>query len=299
MPEFTAIREEHSFVDLQGVTITYYSWSPGRPTGVVVIAHGLGDHALRFEHVAQRFVKAGWRAVAIEQRGHGATGLAQHGGDVSKLGTLGPGGIRAVERDLEHLVELERGERPTLPLAVVGHSWGSITVQSVLNRRPELFDAVVLSGTALRVPGAMTAGPLNARHKHLGDTGHEWLSRDPEVAARFRDDPLTFSADVIKQFGLGEGLKLFGVPARSLRRDVPLLIEIGSDDSLGGPKSVARLGSMYEKRSGLTDVTVRVYPGARHEIFNEINKSKVLDDTVEWLAARFDPANDAERATVG
>lgn len=289
MPQFTAIREESTFVDLQGVTIHRYRWRPGRPKGVVLIAHGLGEHALRYEHVAQRLVQAGYAVWAIDQRGHGATGVTQHGGELERLGRLGPGGMRAVVGDLVHVLKQIRAEHPGLPVAVLGHSWGSLSTQILLNGYSELVDAAILSGTAYRMPGSMNPGDLNARHAHLGDTGYEWISRDPAVVAAFAEDPLTFPAKVLPLFGVADGLRLYGVPKR-IDPPIPMLIAGGSDDSMAGPKSLRRLGDAYRSRGGLTDVTVTVYPGARHEILNEINRAKVLDDIVAWLDARLLPA---------
>lgn len=289
MPRFTAIRTESTFVDLQGVTIHCYQWRPGRPKAVVLIVHGLGEHALRYEHVAQRLVAAGYAVWAIDQRGHGATGIAQHGGDLSRLGHLGPGGVRAVVGDLATTLRRIRGEHPELPVAILGHSWGSVSTQMLLNSRADLVDAAVLSGSAYRMPGWVKGGDYNARHAHLGETGYEWLSRDQSVIDAFVADPLTFPANPLALFGAIDGMRLYGMPARRIQPDIPVLIAGGSDDSVGGTKSMQRLGGAYRKRSGLSDVTVTVYPGARHEILNEINKAKVLDDIVEWLDARLAP----------
>jgi alpha-beta hydrolase superfamily lysophospholipase len=285
VPQFTAIREESTFVDLQGVTVHLYRWKPGKPKAVVLIAHGLGEHALRYEHVAQRLVQAGYAVWAIDQRGHGATGVEQHGGDLSRLGRLGPGGMRAVVGDLVNALKRIRADHPGLPVGIIGHSWGSVTTQMLLNERSDLVDAAVLSGTAYRMPGFVAGGNYNARHAHLGDTGYEWLSRDPAVVEAFVEDPLTFPAQVLPLFGLPEGLRLYGVPKR-MERPIPLLIAGGSDDTMGGPKSLRRLADAY-RRKGHTDVTVTVYPGARHEIYNEINRAKVLDDLVAWLDERL------------
>lgn len=226
MPQFTAIREESTFVDLQGVTIHRYRWRPGRPKAVVLIAHGLGEHALRYEHVAQRLVQAGYAVWAIDQRGHGATGVTQHGGDLERLGRLGPGGMRAVVGDLVHVLKQIRAEHPGLPVAVLGHSWGSLSTQILLNGYSDLVDAAILSGTAYRMPGSMNPGDLNARHAHLGDTGYEWISRDPAVVAAFAEDPLTFPAKVLPLFGVADGLRLYGVPKR-IDPPIPMLIAGG------------------------------------------------------------------------
>jgi alpha-beta hydrolase superfamily lysophospholipase len=66
-----------------------------------------------------------------------------------------------------------------------------------------------------------------------------------------------------------------------------MLIQIGGEDSLGGEKSVGRLANAYRRRSGLTDVQVIVYPDARHEVFNETNKTEVQRDLIAWLDARI------------
>lgn len=290
MPKFTALRTESTFVDLQGVTVHYYRWQPGKPKAAILLVHGLGEHALRYEHVAQRLVAAGYAVWAIDQRGHGATGVEQHGGDLSKLGKLGPGGMRAAVGDLVSALKRIRGEHPGLPLAMLGHSWGSVLTQMLLNAHDGLVDAAVLSGTAYRVPGWIKPGDYNARHTHLGETGYEWLSRDQAVIDAFVEDPLTFPAEPLRVFGVIEGVRQYGVPSRRIRSDLPVLIAGGSDDSLGGTKSLQRLGEAYRRRAGLGDVTVVVYPGARHEILNEINRAKVLDDIVEWLDARLFPA---------
>lgn len=287
--QITAIRDESTFVDLQGVTIHQYRWQPGRPKAAILIAHGVGEHALRWEHLAQRLVQAGYSVWAIDQRGHGATGIEQHGGDLSKLGRLGPGGMRAVVGDLAMTLKRMRGAHPGLPIGLLAHSWGSLSAQILLQRHSDLVDAVVLSGTAYRVPGSMNSGDLNARHAHLGDTGYEWLSRDPAVVEAFVADPLTFPARVLQLFGPVEAARLLGVPNR-MSHEIPLLIAGGSDDTLGGPRSMRRLAEAYRRRGGLSDVTVTVYPGARHEIVNEINRGKVLDDLVAWFDARLAPA---------
>jgi alpha-beta hydrolase superfamily lysophospholipase len=283
VPKFTVVRTDHSYVDAQGVTIHYYVWKAAKPKGVVQLAHGLGDHALRYEHVAQALVQAGYSVYADDHRGHGETGIVQHGGDKSRLGRLGPGGLRATIAALQQFTTIIRAENPGLPLALLGHSWGSLMAQTIINTDAEDYEAVVLTGTAYRTLGDMNGGDLNKGYS----TPNEWLSRDPSVAKAFADDPKTFYADTIKLFGLGDALRLLGKPAKKLGSDIPSLIRIGSADSLGGEKSVAKLASDYVTRSGLSDVEAIVYPGARHEIFNETNRDEVIADLVAWLDARL------------
>ena len=287
MPTFSAARADHEFRDAWGVTIHWYVWRAAKPRGVVQLVHGVGEHALRYEHVAQALVGAGYTVYADDHRGHGATGLEQWGGDASRLGRLGPGGLRAAVDAVEAFADLVRAEEPGLPFGVVAHSWGSLVAQQLLDERPDLWDAVVLTGTAYRMPGSMAAGDLNRRHAQPDGTGFEWISRDPAVQEAMAADPLVVDARVLQLFGLADTLRLLGRPRRHYRHDVPLSIVVGSDDALGGERSAVKLAKAYVQRSGLTDVEVRVYDGARHEVLNETNRDEVIGDVVRWLDLRL------------
>ena len=285
MPKFTATRDDDTFVDAEGVTIHYYAWQVGKPKGVVQIIHGVGEYATRYEHVAQALVAAGYSVYASDLRGHGRTGVQQWDGDLTKLGRLGPGGVRATVAGIRQLTGLVRDENRDVPVVLLGHSLGSIFGQMMLNDDATPYDAAVLSSSPYRTLRHMNGGDLSKRHRTPGGPGTEWLSRDPEVWTRFADDPLTFDAKVMKLFGLRDTLRLLGRP-RKLARDLPLLIISGTDDTLSGPRSVELLAAAYRERGGLSDVTVQSYDGGRHEMFNEPNRDEVLADLVAWLDAK-------------
>lgn len=279
-----------TFTDPHGVRIHYYSWPVQNPRAVVQLAHGVGEHALRYLELVGELNRAGYSVYADDHRGHGRTGFEQHGGDLDRMGRLGPGGVRAAIAAVHQFTGIvaaeARASNPGLPLVLLGHSWGSVISQIIVNGHASDYDAVVLTSTAYRMFGSMEGGNLNRRHKHLGDTGAEWLSRDPSVHSAFLADPFTTSAPALKLFGLVDSLRLVGRPARDLP-DLPLLIQVGDDDSLGGEVSALKLVDAYRLRSGLSDVTLIVYRGARHEIFNEINRAEVVADTVAWLDERM------------
>ena len=280
-----------SYVAADGLRILYdvYASRPpeSRARAAVQIAHGVGEHAGRYRALAEHLAADGYVVYSDDHRGHGRTGLEQWGGDTTKLGRLGPGGLRRTVEDLRAFTRLIRDENPGLPLVFLGHSWGSLMGQMILNRHSDDYDAAVLSGTAYRVFGSMNGGDLNKRHAHLGTTGAEWLSRDPAVAQAFIDDPLTTLTPLQKLFGMADAARLLGRPARRLKRDVPLLIQVGSDDPLGGEASARKLERSYRERSGLSDVTTIVYDGARHEVYNETNRAEVFADLTAWLDARI------------
>ena len=275
------------FIDAHGIAIVYDVYPAEAPRGVVQLAHGVGEHAGRYAELIAALVADGYSVYADDHRGHGRTGMKQHGGDVSKLGRLGPGGMNATVAALWQFTQLIRDENPNLPLVLIGHSWGSFLSQMLLNDHPEAYDAVVLSGTALRWPGSMNGGDLNAPWKSKDASGLEWLSREPAVAQEFKDDPLTTETPLLKLFGVVEAAKLFGRPRKHLGRDVPVLIMVGRDDTVGGALSAHKLAQAYRERSGLSDVTTLIYPDARHEIFNELDQAATRADLLAWLDARI------------
>ncbi|PZE95144.1 alpha/beta hydrolase [Curtobacterium sp. MCBD17_008] len=288
MPTFSAARGDSSFTDAHGVEIVYSTWRAGRAKGIVQIAHGVGEHALRYEPLAQDLVRAGWTVHATDHRGHGRTGLGQWDGDHGKLGRLGPGGLRAAIAAVEQMTTVAMDGDPGLPVVLLGHSWGSLMAQRIANTSSERYAGVVLSATALRLPGFMNGGDLNRRHAASGPTKHEWLTRDRAVIDAVGVDPLAVEADVLGLFGLPDTLRLLGVPRRAIPHDLPMLLQVGSEDSLGGPRSVELLARAYRRRGQLSDVTVRVYEGARHEVYNETNRDEVVADLVAWLDRAVD-----------
>ncbi len=279
-------RDDRTYQDAGGVTIHYYVWSAQKPRAVVQILHGLGEHAARYEWLAGKLTAAGYTVYADDHRGHGQTGLGQGGGDHSRLGKLGFGGMPATVEAIHQLTELIRNENPGLPVVLLGHSWGSFLAQMLVNEYSPDYAAVILSGSALRTFAHMNSGDLNAKYKHLGSAGYEWLSRDKEVVAAAAADPLMFIAKALPLFGLTDSLRLLGKPVKNIEHDLPILIQVGSNDVVGGVKSNELLADAYLNRSKLSDVKLIVYTGAQHEIFNETNKDEVVADTLAWLAER-------------
>ncbi|MFK4789696.1 alpha/beta fold hydrolase [Microbacterium sp. ZW T5_56] len=278
MPEYT---------DAHGIAIVYDRYDAiGEARGVVQLAHGVGEHAGRYALLIAALQGEGWIVYADDHRGHGRTGMRQWGGDVSKLGRLGPGGLRATIAALAQFTELIRAENPTLPLVLLGHSWGSLMSQELIAQHAERYDAVILSGSAQRTFTGLNAQPLNRRWDGPDAHGLEWLCSLPEVWEEFRNDPLTTETPLPKLFGIPDTLRIRG-RAGVMAKDLPVLLMVGSEDPVGGPRSVHKLADDYRTRSKLTDVTVYVYPGDRHEIFNEVDQEKVRADLLAWLEARF------------
>jgi alpha-beta hydrolase superfamily lysophospholipase len=281
-----------TMTDSHGVEITFYEWPVANPKAIVQIAHGLGEHARRYDHVAEALNKAGFGVFADDHRGHGATGANMRAkGLIKQQGNLGPGGMPATFAAVRQLSHLIRGEHPSQKLVLLGHSWGSMIVQRLLNKFADEYDLAVLTGSTLLLPGILPSGGFNKKYeaedKKAGveSGGGQWLSRDRSVGVRFAEDPLNFPDTALQVFGVQNTLALLGTPARRFPHDLPVLLMAGSDDVIGGEKGNVMLLNAY-KRVGLTDLELIVYQGARHEVFNETNKDEVIADLVSWLEAR-------------
>ena len=138
-----------TFTDAHGIRIHYENVAGARAVAVVQLAHGIGEHIGRYGELIEALNAAGYSVWADDHRGHGRTGVEQHGGDLARLGQPGPGGMRAAIAGLERFREVIREtEGDEVPLVILGHSWGSFMTQHVVNRHPDRYDAVVLSGTS-------------------------------------------------------------------------------------------------------------------------------------------------------
>jgi alpha-beta hydrolase superfamily lysophospholipase len=284
----TQLPIQRSFKDAFGVDIVFYEWPVADPKALIQIAHGLGEHARRYDHMAAVLNRAGFSVYADDHRGHGQTGLGQVASkQTKKLGNLGPGGMDAAYKQVAEFSNLIKKENPGKPIVLIGHSWGSFIAQKIINKQSDIYDAVVLSGSALTMPGYLATGDFNKVWKKLpGSTGYEWLSRDVEVQKKFVSDPLTFLAAAMQVLGVKNSLKMLGKPSKTVRSELPILVQVGEADPIGGEYSNKALVEAYRKNSGIQDIELFVYHEARHEIYNEINKDEIIQDLIDWLNLR-------------
>jgi alpha-beta hydrolase superfamily lysophospholipase len=286
-----AVRQRiFTYRDADGIEIFVRSWIPDVPSAVIQIAHGIGEHSGRYVRFAENLAAAGFAVYADDHRGHGKTGLKQWQGDLSKLGYLGKGGLRATEAALVQLAGMIRDRHPSLRFGLFAHSWGSLMAQRILQDHPSVWDAVVLSGTAYRSLRHMESGQLNKLWQHEGASGFEWLSSDTSVGEHFLEDELNFYANIPKLFGIRDALRLFGKPRAGLNPRVPILITSGEDDPINKGKGLQKLASAY-RAAGVRDVSLKTYPHMRHELLNESIHVAVTQSIITWFTERLTDAD--------
>jgi alpha-beta hydrolase superfamily lysophospholipase len=278
----TTTRSERTFDGVGGVRIVYDVWTPdSAPRAVVVLSHGLGEHARRYDHVAQRFGESGLVTYALDHRGHGRSdGKRVLLKDMSEY-----------TGDFDTLVGIAAKEYPGLKCIVLGHSMGGGIVYAYGVERPDNYDLMVLSGPAVAAQAAVSP-VLAIIAKTLGaiapglpvqELDVSAISRDPAVVNAYNTDPLVHHGKV--PAGIARALLQVGdtMPRRAAALTAPLLVVHGSEDRLIPVDGSRRLVECV----GSPDVELKVYPGLYHEVFNEPERYQVLDDVVSWITARL------------
>ena len=162
------------FIDADGIAIVYdVHPAQATPRGVVQLCHGYGEHAGRYARPDRRPDGRGLTVYADDHRGHGRTGIAAaRRRSVSSSASSDRAGVPAAVDALWQFTGIIRDENPELPLVLLGHSWGSFMAQMLLNRHPDAYDLVVLSGTVYRQLGSGNLGDLNERWNAPDANGH-------------------------------------------------------------------------------------------------------------------------------
>ena len=278
-----------TFASADGEKIEFYTWSTdASPKAVVQLAHGMGEHAARYKRLASALVDGGYVVYANDHRGHGRTA-----GGAERHGDLGAGGFTGLIDDMWALTEIARAAHPDVPLVVVGHSLGSMALQRYLLDHSAGIDGAVLSGTTavdVVAAGMDTTQPadLTAFNAPFAParTEFDWLSRDDdEVDAYVNDPDCGFGVDADGLAGMLGIAAAVADPARlaGIRSDLPIYLFSGDADPLAGGGPLVELVADRYRQAGINDVTVRLYPGARHETLNETNRDEVTADLLAWL----------------
>jgi alpha-beta hydrolase superfamily lysophospholipase len=277
-----------SYTSADGTQIAAYRWDPAdQPRAAVQLTHGMGEHARRYEHVAGALNEAGFVVYAQDHRGHGASIGAGEPGD------LGPGSWPGLVGDIGLLSARIRAEHPGLPLILLGHSMGSFAVQQYLFEHSADADGVVLTGTAaidllegaLDLDQPIDLSAFNAPFQPAR-TDYDWLTRDEIIVDAYIGDPRCgFGIDTGSARAMFAGARRGADPTQvaAIRAGLPLYIAVGEADPVNaGLALLTPLTERYQA-AGLTDVTVRTYPAARHEILNETNRAEVIAELTSWL----------------
>jgi alpha-beta hydrolase superfamily lysophospholipase len=244
-------------------------WSADEPRVIVLLSHGYGEHAGRYEYVAQALVdELGAAVYAPDHRGHGktdgATGLVEDG--------------EAITQDLHDVADQARADHPGLPVVLIGHSMGGLIATRYAQRWGDELAALVISGPAI---GTYPAFEMLLGMDPIPDVPIDpaVLSRDPAVGEAYAADELVyhgpFQRQTLEQL-LAAGTRVQEGPSFGA---LPTLWVHGSEDMLV-PLEQTRPAIEHVRGSNFQE---KIYDGARHEVFNETNKDEVIGDVVAFV----------------
>jgi len=286
-----------------------HRWVPDQPTAMVMLAHGMAEHAGRYERLALALNRAGYGLYAHDQRGHGLTAAPADRG----LFALQDGWGKVVG-DLSEVRHVILQQYPGIPVVILGHSMGSYIAQAWLLDHSQEVCGAVFSGSNFEPPSVYRSARLIVRAESwrqgpkgrsaLVDwlsfgsfnkafkpnrTAFDWLSRDPQEVDRYIADPLCgFRCTNQLWLDLLQGLQTISDPRQLKKLDPQLAVLIigGECDPLSDGKRLYDLGNAMGQ-AGLKDVQTHVYPNARHEVLNELNRDEVARDLMTWLDRLF------------
>lgn len=268
---------EFSWQNKDGLNIHAQDWKPdGSIRGAVALVHGLGEHAGRYQHVAQALNQAGYAMTGFDLPGHGRSG-----------GTRGHASYDGIVTDIDRLLAEVQKRYPGVPVFLYGHSLGgALVLYYTLKCQPKLAGAIVTS------PGLATGTPLPASKLLMAkvmarlapaftlDNGLDVsnLSHDPEIAKMYKADPLVHPR-ISARLGLDLLTRGAWIQAHAAELSIPLLLEQGSDDYLVSPPATAA----FAQAAPTDKVTFKVWQGLFHETHNEVEKKQVLQFMIDWL----------------
>lgn len=293
--------EDHKFTNRSGDPVHYLKWTAPVPKCALVISHGMAEHPERYDDLAGYLTGHGVSVYAIYQMGHG-----KH---AKKPGHMAKGDFDKCVSNLSELVRIA-GEETGKDVFLLGHSMGSFIAQLYIERYGGI-KGLILSGSSNATSMMKAAYPIasavcllsrdtsspsafmnrlsfSAYNKAFSNpkTEFDWLSRDEDQVRKYVEDPLcgfVCSQSFFRE--MAGGFRKMADPAElaKIDRNLPILIHGGSEDPVSEQgKGLYALRDQY-KKLGVKEVELIVYPGARHEIYNELNRAEVYEKTLGFL----------------
>jgi alpha-beta hydrolase superfamily lysophospholipase len=293
-----------------GTVIHVYEWLPDdseKIIGLILLAHGMAEHAGRFEDFAKFLTLNNFAVYANDHRGHGKTA-----GSLDNVGFLAPkNGWDKVVSDFRQLSLYIKEKNKDKPLYVFGHSGGSFIVRKFILESTTRLQGVIISGTSgdpglvgvlgvimtrfmmifypAKSPSAfmdkMTFGSFNKPFKP-NRTKFDWLSHDNAQVDKYVADPYCGGVFSIGYFNDLAKAVLFVNKQKNIDKtpqDLPVLIFSGELDPVGNNgKGVREVYNKF-KRAGVKNLTLKIFNGGRHEMLNEINKNEVYQLILDWI----------------
>ncbi len=281
------------------------SWDIEKPIGVVQIVHGMVEHIERYDRFARFLNEKGYVVIGHDQRGHGQS--IHH---PEEMGVFPLESEKLID-DIKAIHHDIKASYPDLPCFLLGHSMGSYLVRCAISQNEMALDGVIIMGTGQVSPlltnFSVALAYFGVKLFGEGYTGKffnrltlekyikifskdvkrsDWISRDKAIVNKHAKDKFCqFTPSLSMYLGIFRFVRCACAKKsyHQLKKDLPILLISGERDIVGKfGKMVLKLNYLY-KQAGLSQVRLRLYPQARHEILNELNYQEVYQDIYHWL----------------
>jgi alpha-beta hydrolase superfamily lysophospholipase len=246
------------------------TWERSDPERIVVLVHGYGEHIGRYDHVAAALGDRGAVVWGHDHAGHGR----------SEGERVLVSSFELLVDDLHLVVTAAREANPDLPVVMVAHSMGGMIGTRYAQRHPDELAGLVISGPILGAP-ALMAALLSLDEIPDVPIDPAVLSRDETVGEAYAADPLIWHGPFKRPTAAALTSVLLAIALDAPRLTTPVLWQHGAEDQLVVTEETRR--GIESLRAAGVDIEEHVYPGARHEIFNETNRDEVLADTCAFV----------------
>lgn len=307
MIKIKIVSKQYKFKSASGLCDIYAkSFVPDTDVKAVVqISHGMAEHCARYERFAAALCENGYAVFMSDHVGHGQSVC-----DKQMLGFFGDtDGENSWTKDLKTVLSFIKSEFPTLPVFIFGHGMGSLIARKYTLENPNTFKGAVYTGTngsnpavdfgillcniAIALKGSRYKSKLIDKiafgaynNKTSKKTPCDWASRDEAEVKSFIDDDLCgYMYTVSGLKALFKTVKAVTSKSwfSSIDKDLPIFLLSGSMDPVGNYAK-----GVYETYNNLiktkhSNVSIKIYDGARHEILNETNRDEVTSDIISWL----------------
>lgn len=277
--------------------------------GIIQIVHGMAEHKERYIDVMKTFAEYGFLCVVHDHRGHGKS--------IKKKEDLGyfygTNGTALVE-DIHQLTSMIKNTSEKIPYILLGHSMGSLAVRAYLKKYDKDIDGLIVCGSPSYNKTAKIARKLTLlMMKILGEKHrskfiqklmfgtynknfeeengeNSWICSDIDVVKKYDDDPLCGFIFTLNGFE-----NLFSLMTETYDKDnwrkenldMPILFIAGSMDPCIISKRHFERAVNFLKSVGYKNIIAKLYPDMRHEVLNEMRKSIVYNDVLNWIHTNF------------
>ena len=254
-----------------------HSWQPDTeaPKASIVLVHGMGEHIMRYDHWAEKFVNRGYAVTGMDHRGHGRS--------EGKRGHIPS--YESLLQDVDLLISKNLEFFPDKSVILYGHSLGGNIVLNHALTRKNIFRYIVTSPwlrlsfkppsiklALAKVMKRILPGLLQSSGLNIG-----YISHDPEVIKAYEIDPLVHDRISVRMF-LSVYIQGEWAIANAGKLDKPVLLMHGGDDKITSVDASFK----FAERAG-TNVKFKIWEGLYHELHNEKNKDEVFEYISDWL----------------